>query len=456
MWKGENGENRPAIIQSFDSRQRVSEIMYLDKAERETVSVLEIDPGTTQNYGAGVGNVVLLCDDNGASPPEVPSLGQWDISADPYADQEDVIKEAANINSIDPSTNTIRSPVPRGDPSSVDWWGEVIALHPDGGIEIRLANGQTRTVGLKNLYMLRGTPEDAMGGWEDMMEDGSELFAGMTSMAGITPPASGIAMMMGPGMAMMTGMMMHPHPYSDDDWTDDDGSDEEMGVDEERRPEAPWLRIWHGAPNDPARHLLEVPGDMAWEPEIDDEERQDAEEAERMMDEASSKPTSPEESTAALPKPDEEMPAESEAGPSRRNDEIGWDRFDVLDEAPDDHHFFSQPTPTPQRAFLSRVAKEHAALRSSLPENILVRTYENRSDLVRCLIIGPEGTPYANAPFAFDVYLDPSKFPKEPPKVHFHSHTNGHGRCNPNLYEDGKVCLSVLGTWSGEKSESWK
>jgi ubiquitin-protein ligase len=30
------------------------------------------------------------------------------------------------------------------------------------------------------------------------------------------------------------------------------------------------------------------------------------------------------------------------------------------------------------------------------------------------------------------------------------------GRCNPNLYEDGKVCLSILGTWQGEKSESWK
>lgn len=26
---------------------------------------------------------------------------------------------------------------------------------------------------------------------------------------------------------------------------------------------------------------------------------------------------------------------------------------------------------------------------------------------------------------------------------------------NPNLYEDGKVCLSILGTWAGDKSESW-
>ena len=29
-------------------------------------------------------------------------------------------------------------------------------------------------------------------------------------------------------------------------------------------------------------------------------------------------------------------------------------------------------------------------------------------------------------------------------------------RINPNLYEDGTVCLSLLGTWSGkEDSEEW-
>jgi len=26
---------------------------------------------------------------------------------------------------------------------------------------------------------------------------------------------------------------------------------------------------------------------------------------------------------------------------------------------------------------------------------------------------------------------------------------------NPNLYEEGKVCLSILGTWAGDKSECW-
>lgn len=77
-------------------------------------------------------------------------------------------------------------------------------------------------------------------------------------------------------------------------------------------------------------------------------------------------------------------------------------------------------------------------------------------DLLRCLIIGPTGTPYVDSPLLIDFFCDASKFPFSPPVAHFHSWTRGMGRCNPNLYEDGKVCLSILGTWQGEASESWK
>ena len=36
--------------------------------------------------------------------------------------------------------------------------------------------------------------------------------------------------------------------------------------------------------------------------------------------------------------------------------------------------------------------------------------------------------------------------------VHYHS---GGLRINPNLYNSGKVCLSLLGTWSGAASQMW-
>jgi len=64
------------------------------------------------------------------------------------------------------------------------------------------------------------------------------------------------------------------------------------------------------------------------------------------------------------------------------------------------------------------------------------------------MVVGPPGTPYALVPFFFDLAL-PSEYPREPPLAHFHAHYVGAERLNPNLYVDGKVCLSLLGTWSG-------
>jgi ubiquitin-conjugating enzyme E2 O len=60
-------------------------------------------------------------------------------------------------------------------------------------------------------------------------------------------------------------------------------------------------------------------------------------------------------------------------------------------------------------------------------DNILVRAYEDRTDLLRSLIIGPENTPYEDAPFVIDWMLD-SNFPHSPPVAHFLSWTNGNGR----------------------------
>jgi ubiquitin-conjugating enzyme E2 Z len=64
------------------------------------------------------------------------------------------------------------------------------------------------------------------------------------------------------------------------------------------------------------------------------------------------------------------------------------------------------------------------------------------------LIIGPQETPYKNG-FYFFKFDFPPAYPYEPPKVNYL--TNGENvRFNPNLYRNGKVCLSVLNTWKGE------
>ncbi|KIW18401.1 hypothetical protein PV08_02689 [Exophiala spinifera] len=130
-------------------------------------------------------------------------------------------------------------------------------------------------------------------------------------------------------------------------------------------------------------------------------------------------------------------------------------QFLLLDEEPPSDQFGLHSPPS-SLALLKRISKEHKILASSLPKGeIYVRTYESRLDLLRCLIIGPRDTPYENAPFLVDLHL-PERFPESPPTAHFHSWTSGMGRINPNLYEEGKICLSLLGTWSGKhETESW-
>ena len=130
--------------------------------------------------------------------------------------------------------------------------------------------------------------------------------------------------------------------------------------------------------------------------------------------------------------------------------------FAVLDSDPPSDQFGLSETPPSSSTFLKRIFKEHKILATSLPTNeIYVRAYESRLDLLRCLIIGPTDTPYEHAPFIVDLQFPPT-FPRDPPVAHFHSWTGGLGRINPNLYEEGKVCLSLLGTWPGQdEQERW-
>jgi ubiquitin-conjugating enzyme E2 Z len=65
------------------------------------------------------------------------------------------------------------------------------------------------------------------------------------------------------------------------------------------------------------------------------------------------------------------------------------------------------------------------------------------------MIIGPSDTPYFGGFYFFEINY-PQDYPYSTPKVKFC--TNGECiRFNPNLYQDGKVCISILNTWKGEQ-----
>lgn len=71
-------------------------------------------------------------------------------------------------------------------------------------------------------------------------------------------------------------------------------------------------------------------------------------------------------------------------------------------------------------------------------------------DLFSALIKGPNRTPYEDGLFLFDIQL-PNIYPALPPLFRYLSQCSG--RLNPNLYNNGKVCVSLLGTWIGKVSK---
>lgn len=102
--------------------------------------------------------------------------------------------------------------------------------------------------------------------------------------------------------------------------------------------------------------------------------------------------------------------------------------------------------------------QELGSLSTSLPlyegSSIFVRYDPKRMNLMKAIITGPEDTPYSGGVFEFDIFF-PTTYPVDPPNVVIITTGNGVVRFNPNLYANGKVCLSILNTWPGRPEEQW-
>ena len=108
---------------------------------------------------------------------------------------------------------------------------------------------------------------------------------------------------------------------------------------------------------------------------------------------------------------------------------------------------------------ISFLIKEICSFRKNLPlsydSSVFVRSDSDNIQYLKCLIIAPKDTPYENGCFMFDIFI-PKEYPNKPPKFNFLTTGKGTVRFNPNLYKNGKVCLSLLGTWSGESWQPFK
>ncbi|GAA5823545.1 hypothetical protein JCM11251_000674 [Rhodosporidiobolus azoricus] len=476
--------SKVGVVQSMDARKRTIRLKYLPPpstsssssppagpGDEDLISALEFDPHgpPPDAYGVRRGDWVLITkegEQNGAKWPTVPGLGESETLAGLMPSGEELRMELSTLGLAYASSlsDSHQPRPPQTDPaslSSIRWYGEVWDLLLSGRALIRFPDGTKEEVEVERLVHL---------------DDGLD-------------PETGMPQAVGPD-----GMPIDDEEGDSEDgsWMTDEGEGEEVEVDGEDGSEGSYedadedgdvdMKGWADEGEEVKREVeelreeadaekrknrgwadedeAEAEGTAEGEADVDGEKVEEDKNEEKEVEKALLSHTSasaadaiPSTSAATSPSP----PAASSAAvsmPTEVEDFADWSRFEVLEESPADHHYASEPVQVPGKAFMSRVRKEHGVLASSLPPNILVRAYENRLDLLRCLIIGPTDTPFANAPFLFDVFLSPSKFPQEPPQVYFHSWAGG-TRVSPNLYAEGKVCLSLLGTWSGDKTESW-
>ena len=144
--------------------------------------------------------------------------------------------------------------------------------------------------------------------------------------------------------------------------------------------------------------------------------------------------------------------------PSGKVDElaklIGDQSFKMYSENFKGFHYINKCTIDSTK--LTRMKKELNIIKKSISVNqeasIFFWVEKNKLGCMRFIITGPADTPYDQGLYIFDMTLS-ENYPTNPPLVHFSN--NGGVRFNPNLYNCGKVCLSLLGTWRGDKGESW-
>ncbi|KAI0832769.1 hypothetical protein BC628DRAFT_1415018 [Trametes gibbosa] len=432
LWKTED-EKRHVVVQSVDAQDRTAYVRVVETGTTELASVLELDSHGTGDWsalapahdGLGVrrGDFVFIHragSTNGARPPMVPRIGEveeW-VRESPVLepsgqvggwrrDMTELGSQIAERRGKDGSVEEAPLKQAGKEDKSLDWFGEVLDLRLDGTVEVVLPNADIVVVPLARLTRLYDSVEqleDLWGDDEGTVEEGEEDVE-------------------------VWEMNQDGHWV---EGTMDDDDDE-----------------WESADEDLDGDGMDVDNGGEWSPSTD---------TVTVLPTASVGSAGAEPAPATDTHPASAVPADTKdemvVEDAAQEADIPLKRFEVLPSAPVDHAYYNTPPAQHTRQFMARMSKEYKALQSSLPDSIIVRAYEDRTDLLRSLIIGPENTPYEDAPFVIDWMLD-ANFPQTPPIAHFLSWTNGNGRVNPNLYEEGKVCLSILGTWAGDKSESW-
>ncbi|KAH7960795.1 hypothetical protein HPB49_023401 [Dermacentor silvarum] len=105
-------------------------------------------------------------------------------------------------------------------------------------------------------------------------------------------------------------------------------------------------------------------------------------------------------------------------------------------------------TEVPTTKCLRRVEHDIKEIEDYRVPGMFISAEENDITKIHALILGPPGTPYEGGFFHFLLKCPPD-YPNTPPRVRLMTTDAGRVRFGPSFYENGKVCLGLLGTSSG-------
>ncbi|RBQ66217.1 hypothetical protein FVER14953_21366 [Fusarium verticillioides] len=94
-----------------------------------------------------------------------------------------------------------------------------------------------------------------------------------------------------------------------------------------------------------------------------------------------------------------------------------------------------------------RISKELGDIQKNCDLSLAVACRDIDVRNVKALIMGPHETPYEFGFFEFAIRFH-KEYPSKSPSVICVTTNGGRCRFNPNVYSNGKVCLSILGYYN--------
>lgn len=102
---------------------------------------------------------------------------------------------------------------------------------------------------------------------------------------------------------------------------------------------------------------------------------------------------------------------------------------------------------------LARLKRDIDEFQSRKLQGVYIEQDENDLSKIHAILAGCINTPYQCGFFYFILKFPPT-YPEDPPRVRLMTTGDGFVRFNPRFFPNGKVCLSILGTFLGP-GEGW-